>query len=523
MPSQEVPEMLAFPLETHWLTNPSLYILLYLSKVINQLTKTPTASFWCKRTNGLLAAFKLFKWNESRGKLLDYDEQTQAFASHVWGTTAHGVRILPDDINALRSSLSNKWNSQILSIPVMAIVADIVHIKDDLLRNIELKANEAGFSVRIIYTYADANSWAEALSGVSCIVLSTSEKITTSPSWAWLWLAPKGCKILELQEEREPSDNLVHLAAAAGLEWTLLQYPRSTPDGFKKIVLNELTKWLTVETTVTLLPAIYTPPISMKYGFFGHKGDSFREMIDMWAEKGYIERKEDPSLTHCWLNSVGHTLLYDRPTWAWLDKAPEKEKTYKVCLTGNPDPSEKSNAKPWVFWPRQPRLVEKASLTQLTYKDRSDTLVFFGRIENQVQGQYRQDISGWKSICSKFTMQEGAKEAYSLNPEEYLQALSKSKYGLCLRGYGPKCNREIELLALGTVPVVVSGVDTMNYAEPLIDGIHILCVSDSNDAQRKINSISESEWETMSKAGHMWWKRNASVDGAWARTKGYLA
>jgi hypothetical protein len=352
-----------------------------------------------------------------------------------------------------------------------------------------------------------------------------------------------GCKVLELQEEREPSDSLVHLAAASGLDWTLLQYPRSTHDGFIKIVTKELVKFLgsiattqaprldlnaTLSDTIpslieteafTTKPIIRTPPKSMKFGFFGHKGDSFRELIDLWEEKGFVERQEDPSSTQCFLGDV---LLYDRPTWTWLEKASHKEQAYRICLAGNPDPSEKSRTKSWIFWPREPRLVEEMSQTsRKPYEERKDTMVFYGRIENSSQGEWRQDISGWKSVCAKFSMQQG-KEPYVLNPREYLEALQGTKYGLCIRGYGPKCNREIELLAMGTVPVVTSDVDIVNYAEPLIDGTHVICVSNPEDAIQKICKISNEKWQEMSEAGYQWWKRNCSVEGSWETTRNLI-
>jgi hypothetical protein len=262
----------------------------------------------------------------------------------------------------------------------------------------------------------------------------------------------------------------------------------------------------------------------MKFGFFGHKGDSFRELTDMWAENGYIEKKEDPVVTQCWLGGVGKTLLYDRPTWEWLEKSSDSEQNYRVCLAGNPAASEKPNAEPWIFWPRQPRLVERlaASTLEKGFNDRSDLLVFYGRVENEKQGAYRQDISGWQGLCTKFSMPVGAKEPYALGPEEYLAELQNAKYGLCLRGYGPKCNREIELLAMGTVPLVTPGVDYTGYAEPLIDGVHVICVANAEDAKTKMADISESVWAAMSKAGYEWWKRNASAEGSWLKTKAFI-
>lgn len=540
MASYSVESMMAFHLESAWLEEPALFTLHYLSKVIQQNKKTPEASFWCKKTDGLLAAIHLFKWEKAQGRLLEYSEQTQAFAQTVVGRSCHGTRPVKADIDALRDAMNGKWNPSVDSVKdITVIVQDTYHMNGDLVERLSKKFT----AVKCIWSTDHAKVWAQALSGAARVILSSSIKNIKHPSWAWLWLAPVGCKVLELQEEREPSDSLVHLAGAAGIEWTLLQYPRSTVEGFKKIVEKELSKWapkleaiesqISVEVTDTIPtiiqtealaapPTVLTPPRSMKHGFFGHKGDSFRELIDLWEERGFVVRKEDPAVTQCWLGEVGGVLLYDRPTWSWLEKAPDAEKTYKMCLVGNPDYSEKGNCRPWIFWPRQPRLVEEmAAIERKSYDDRNDTMVFFGRIENNVQAEYRskQAIEMWSSACAKFSMKEG-KEPYDLNPKEYLEALQNAKYGLCLRGYGPKCNREIELLAMGTVPIVTADVDIDNYADPLIDGVHVIRVKDKADAIDKIvYGMTETKWAEMSEAGFQWWKRNCSVEGSWAQTR----
>ena len=547
MASYGVDSMMAFHLESAWLEEPALFTLHYLSKVIQQNKKTPNASFWCKKTNELLAAIHLFKWEKAQGRLLEYSEQTQAFAQTVVGRSCHGTRPVKVDIDALREAMDGKWVPSVNSAAdITVIVQDTYHMNGDLVERLSKKFK----AIKIISCTDNASAWAKTLSGAARVIISSSVKHIKHPSWAWLWLAPVGCKVLELQEEREPTDSLVHLAAAAGLEWTLLQYPRSTVEGFKKIVEKEVGKWspkapeilgqdvesqITIEVSdiipniiqtepLTAPPTLLTPPRSMKHGFFGHKGDSFREIIDLWEEKGLVVRKEDPALTQCWLSEVGGILLYDRPTWSWLEKAPPAEQIYKLCLTGNPAYSEKPDAKPWIFWPRQPRLVEEmAAMERKLYDDRKDTMVFFGRIENDVQAAYRskQVIEMWSSACAKFSMKEG-KEPYDLNPKEYLEALQNAKYGLCLRGYGPKCNREIELLAMGTVPIVTADVDIDNYAEPLINGVHVICVKDKADAIDKIAcGMTEAKWVEMSEAGFQWWKRNCSVEGSWAQTRAH--
>lgn len=526
LPCQLASKTLAFPLRAEWLENPALYTLYYLSQILAIHTKQPDASFFCKQSGQLLSAFKLFKWCEPRGHLLHFTDESQVFTTEVLGKTASGVRIMPHDVQVLRESLYGGWEHKPAANRKLVIVADGIHIKNTLLDELEKAGAAAGYEVKTVWIAADAQHWASALVGAERVILSTSAKAIKSPSWAWLWMAPAGCEVLELQEDREPSDLALHLCSAGYQRWTLLQYPRSTPEAFHSFVLQQVGVWFKNNGDTGIVskptkPVIYTPPKSMKFGFFGHKGDSFREMIDLWSEADFVERKEDPALTHVWFDSPGNILLYDRPTLDWIAKAPDSEKKWKFALFGNPDPADSVSSRPWTFWPRQPRLVERLvneGVAGTSFADRKDQLVFYGRVENEKQGAWRQDIEGWKAICTKFSMPVGAKEAYALGPEEYLRALATAKFGLCLRGYGPKCNREIELLAMGSVPIITRGVDITNYAEPLVNGIHVIVVDSPEDAVSRMKALSEEDWQRMSDAGRAWWQRNASVKGSWNLT-----
>ena len=64
------------------------------------------------------------------------------------------------------------------------------------------------------------------------------------------------------------------------------------------------------------------------------------------------------------------------------------------------------------------------------------------------------DIS--KTTIYNFEEKDNSNHTFSvevIDPvDEYLNLLKQSKFGLCLRGFGGKCNREIELMGLGTVP-----------------------------------------------------------------------
>ena len=68
--------------------------------------------------------------------------------------------------------------------------------------------------------------------------------------------------------------------------------------------------------------------------------------------------------------------------------------------------------------------------------------------------------------------------------------LRNSKYGLCLRGYGSKCHREVELMGLGTVPLITSDVCIDSYMDPPIENVHYLKINNPDELKEKINRLS---------------------------------
>lgn len=116
-------------------------------------------------------------------------------------------------------------------------------------------------------------------------------------------------------------------------------------------------------------------------------------------------------------------------------------------------------------------------------------------------------------------MPVGAEKAYPFSQEEYLQKLTHARFGLCLPGYGLKCHREVECMAMGCVPIVTPEVDMANYAEPPVEGKHYWVAETPEEARRLSLETSEEKWSEMSEACRAWWKRNASCDGMWALTK----
>ena len=250
-----------------------------------------------------------------------------------------------------------------------------------------------------------------------------------------------------------------------------------------------------------------------------HKNDSYRELaLLMKINNNDVDMIYNNSM-HCWLEP--NILTYDRPTLQWLNNEINNAST---LLLGNGDINKEGkeitkhfpniNVKPWIFWPRKPMILEKILKEKgiTNYDDRTIESIFIGNIENEVQNKYRDDIS-WEKVLTEYHCTKGHKHKFSHS--EYLMKLRDSKYGLCLRGYGSKCHREVELMAFGTIPIVTNEVSLESYMEPLKENVHYLIADSPDELKEKIENNSKQQWETMSRECYEWYQRNVDSKQAW--------
>ncbi|MBM29142.1 MAG: hypothetical protein CME58_12305 [Halieaceae bacterium] len=269
-------------------------------------------------------------------------------------------------------------------------------------------------------------------------------------------------------------------------------------------------------------------PRQPRSGLYRHANDSFRELPDLIATHARARRHESES-NHCWLGGRA-VLLYDRPTLEWHDDA---VRAAPLVLLGNGDVAVEGRelvrrgchqVQPWTFWARRPRLLE-AFLERSpprAFHARPVESVFVGNIENTVQEQYRNGGHGWQSAIEEYHCTAGTTHKFS--PDEYYAKLASAKYGLALRGYGSKCHREVELLALGTVPLVTPGVTVSSYMEPLEEGVHFLRVDKPQDLRGALDAVDPEQWEVLSRQGRAWFLRNCHSSALLRRTlRGILA
>lgn len=256
-------------------------------------------------------------------------------------------------------------------------------------------------------------------------------------------------------------------------------------------------------------------PMQPLDGIWWHNNDSFRELARMWVDQvPDLEIIEKPDTLNCML--LPNVCLYDRPTLQWV--TPEAQRAHVMLLGNNSvsldGPKLNTNVvRPWIFWARHPLILEDVMTNHATTQRSIDT-IFIGNIENDVQAKYR--ASDWFEVVERFEITKGNKHKYT--PREYLELLAKSRFGLCLRGYGRKCHREVELMALGTIPVVSSDVDMDSYAVPPQEGIHYVRVRHPLELRDKLDKIDENQRTKMSDACKKWFLKHVHSSVSWYTT-----
>lgn len=239
--------------------------------------------------------------------------------------------------------------------------------------------------------------------------------------------------------------------------------------------------------------------------------DSFPELLSMWEESGYCEIIQTNEYV-TWANEIGDALLFEH------DRVSNLPQKWNVALFAN-QIHEGDNTSPWIYWGRHPRNVE-AVIDEgvLNYGERDIESIFLGKVENSVQYDNR-TRHDWSASVQVFSMpiELGKSGQHRLPNIDYLRMIKRSKFGLCLPGHGPKCQREIELMALGVVPVITPRVDT-NYHEKLKKDVHYLYAEDPQEVAAVIASCSKEKWRALSLNGLDWYERNCSRKHSFGKT-----
>lgn len=275
-----------------------------------------------------------------------------------------------------------------------------------------------------------------------------------------------------------------------------------------------------------------TIPKQPLQGIGQHANDSFRELPLLWMRNHKDVRVALSTNTiHCWVNPS--VCLYDRPTTRWVDKECVMRSNLVLLGNGDVDGEEgkyfkrmeqngfHGELRPWIFWPRRPMILEKVlEQGRLSYTQRPIESIFIGNFENPVQEKYRSTHEDWGSVLSEYHCTAG--KTHKFTQQQYLEKLRTSRFGLCLRGFGSKCHREVELMAFGTVPVITPEVSIGSYYDPPVEGVHYVRVQSSEEFKTVVSAISKEEWECMSTACWEWYQRNVYSKNSWVNMIKYV-
>ena len=513
-----VKSVLAAPLPDSISGNLFEYFYHYLSRVFRLKESGYNGEFWMPRDTPRLQEFmQFFKWKEQVMPVIPKDPGIVAYAPETTMLTPRSSSFCyKEDMEALRSML-RPYIASYVNPRKVVIIQDDSFLSSDDVTSIENALETLEYEVSVVYPERSSPAYmlSHMLGSAICITGPGQENL--------FWLLPRNARVIECMSELTIVCEGAHTAGACSLSYWVVLMARAKQDARRVQLVDKLLATLEAQPVVEV-PEEKKPLVILPSGFEGlhsHSGDSLREMVKLWFSLGYVDLEYSKETPYVWLGGLGETLLYDRASYNWLQHTPAN---YKRMLVGNPDAKEMPRAIQWSFWPRRPILLEDRVMRGLpSYEERTDTLVFYGKIENTVQEGHR--TNKLYEACDEFSMPFGAEKGYKYSAEEYLDKLASAKWGLCMAGFGLKCNREIECMALGTVPVVAPDVDMTTYAVPPQEGVHYLRLKsfDPQDALSLLGSKTRDAWTEMSEAAHAWWKANASAEGLWDLSQRLLA
>jgi hypothetical protein len=529
--SVHVPALVSIPCPAECWTSLSDWVLYCLPKAIavRSSVSDPVPEFLVPSVPTITDFLHDCRWPDKHITTVPYMEDVQYYSQHVYAyPPAEHYRVTKEDVDRLRSLLppAQKAKAPVLTIGITEDGLLTRGWVEETLSCVFPRDSHKRWDVRVISAKTPHKVLRKAFQEADWVV-------GEGAFLNWMWMCRPGTHVLEFMGEGSITSKRIHLAGAADLVYVASLVRKEPVEFQRQHAMLEMGKAIQTfgfkESLDTLVdpdetPVVVLPTGHALEGVWSHTGDTFREMATMWAERGYCKIQTSEDTPYCWWGGLGEVLLYDRPTPRWW---PEQSlPSYQMALFGNcspPGPAEhRMKQSVWGFWPRSPRSLEAHVAEGIPgWSERPVASLFLGRVENGVQKKHRCDMD-WAGAVERFSMPlDSTGAAYPFTQTEYLTQLTGAKFGLCLAGYGKKCNREIEYMACGTVPLVAPDVDMTHYLVAPKEGVHYFRVHSPADVQRLVESTSQETWEAMSRACHKWWRHYASCEGlfrlTWAR------
>jgi hypothetical protein len=239
-PLQKRKRMFAIPFDdTMLFKHPDTYILYYLSRVMRLLKEYPDTSFWIPQNYTEYITY--FEWPSTKLEAAFFTDNTACWADEIIGYLPgpECLEIGTEDVTALRSNMSS-WISE--PKPKLCTILTSKVVTREFIENRILpflKSNDDGWQIQIA-RHDDFASYESIFGSSLCIFVGGGK---ADKSWSKLWALPKGCRVIEFQQELDINGEFQHLAHVADLKsWILLLCKGSVSD-VQEQIMEQLEKW----------------------------------------------------------------------------------------------------------------------------------------------------------------------------------------------------------------------------------------------------------------------------------------
>lgn len=211
---------------------------------------------------------------------------------------------------------------------------------------------------------------------------------------------------------------------------------------------------------------------------------------------------------HCWLQP--DILIYDKPTLEWCNS---EVASASLVLLGDCSKKKEGkelemlglNVRNMNYWSQHPLILERFIETNKIEK-REHKILYIGKL-NSIPN--KRGTENWSNIINKNINNE------HLDCGSCLKEIANSKFSFCVNNYQTKSMMMMDMMALGTVPIVTKNVDTYSYISELKEGEHYISAITYKQLKRKLKGIDDEKWREMSESCKTWYKNNIHSENYW--------
>lgn len=246
-PLQKRDKMFAIPFKnTDVFKNPDVYILNYISRCVRLLKSHPGTSFWIPYN--FVEYMEYFDWSKEREDQkkfnpVFFDDNTACYAEEVVGFLPGPLELGIEDIQALREiypAWVEKPCGKVCSVVIGSWLTQ-EFVEEEITKFLYTKQGECDEDWTIRFVSESDYASYDSLTGASLCIFIGGEK--EAKTWTKLWALPKGCCVVEFQQELNIYGEFQHLAHVAGFKsWVLLLSKGSVKD-VREQIMEQLQKW----------------------------------------------------------------------------------------------------------------------------------------------------------------------------------------------------------------------------------------------------------------------------------------